>query len=59
MRCAVAEELHEVLVAGLSASRRLPPQDPRLTGHEGSMMLNAAYLVEIDDGARSRPRFEA
>jgi hypothetical protein len=28
------------------ASRRLPPQDPRLTGHVGTMTLNGAYLVD-------------
>lgn len=47
-----AEEVHDVL-SGLSvASRRLPPQDPRLTGHTGTMVLNGAYLVEeTDSGA--------
>ena len=41
----VAEQVHEALVAVVAASRRLPPQDPRLAGHEGTMVHNAAYLV--------------
>jgi hypothetical protein len=33
----------------LSASARLyPPQSPEMTGHSGSMVLNAAYLVADD-----------
>jgi hypothetical protein len=40
-----AEQVHESLVALVAASRRLPPQDPRLTGHTGTMVHNAAYLV--------------
>jgi hypothetical protein len=40
-----AEQLHEALVPLVAASRRLPPQDPRLTGHTGTMVHNAAYLV--------------
>jgi hypothetical protein len=35
-------ELAQVSVAG----RLLPAQDPRLTGHAGTMLLNGAYLVE-------------
>lgn len=42
----VAERVHEALVTGVAASRRLPPQDPRLAGHQGTMVHNAAYLVE-------------
>ncbi|MDP3893128.1 GvpL/GvpF family gas vesicle protein [Nocardioides sp.] len=46
----VAEQVHDVL-SGLSvASRRLPAQDPRLTGHEGTMVLNGAYLVDASRG---------
>ena len=38
-------------LAGLAvAGRRLAPQDPRLSGHAGTMTLNAAFLVEDDDG---------
>jgi hypothetical protein len=46
----LADALHETLSASSAASRRLPSQDPRLTGHEGTMVLNGAYLVEVDDG---------
>lgn len=28
------------------AARHLRPQDPRLSGHEGTMLLNGAYLVD-------------
>jgi hypothetical protein len=38
-------------LAGLAvAGRRLTPQDPRLSGHPGTMTLNAAFLVEDDGG---------
>jgi hypothetical protein len=50
----VADEVHDALSEGTVASRRLPPQDPRLTGHQGTMLLNAAYLVGAEDG----PAFE-
>lgn len=46
----VAEQVHEALSARCVASRRLAPQDPRLTGHEGVMTLNGAYLVEEAEG---------
>ncbi len=42
---ATATELHAALAGSAVASRLLPPQDPRLTGHEGTMTLNGAYLV--------------
>jgi hypothetical protein len=42
---AVAEQIHDVLAAQAVAHRRLPPQDARLTGHTGTMVHNAAYLV--------------
>lgn len=45
-----ADEVHDALSAATVASRRLPPQDPRLTGHQGAMLLNAAYLVGADEG---------
>ena len=51
----LAEELHAAISSMSAASRRLAPQDPRLTGHEGTMVLNGAYLVDVDDG----PTFEA
>jgi hypothetical protein len=44
----VAREIHADLQARSAASRQLAPQDPRLTGHEGTMVLNAAYLVAVD-----------
>jgi hypothetical protein len=44
-----AEEIHGVLAQHSVASRRLQPQDPRLTGHEGTMTLNGAYLVETEN----------
>jgi hypothetical protein len=43
-----ARAIHEALSAVSVASRLLAPQDPRLTGHEGTMTLNAAYLVPVD-----------
>lgn len=46
----VAEGVHHSLCGLAVASRRLQPQDPRLTGHEGTMTLNGAYLVEAADG---------
>ena len=42
----VAERVHETLAESSVASRRLPAQDPRLSGHEGTMVHNGAYLVE-------------
>lgn len=42
---AAAEQVHDALVPLVAASRRLPAQDPRLTGHRGTMVLNVAYLV--------------
>lgn len=45
----VAEEIHAALGRHSVASRRLPAQDPRLTGHEGVMTLNGAYLVPVDE----------
>lgn len=43
----VADAVHEALSRCSVASRMLRPQDPRLTGHEGTMTLNGAYLVEV------------
>jgi hypothetical protein len=45
---AVAEDVHHELAGRAVASRLLPPQDPQLTGLAGTMLLNAAYLVELD-----------
>jgi hypothetical protein len=41
-----AEAVHREISAVAVASRRYPPQDPRLTGHREDMVLNAAYLVD-------------
>jgi hypothetical protein len=43
-----AHDLHDVASRQAVASRRLAPQDPRLTGRADTMVLNAAYLVEAD-----------
>jgi hypothetical protein len=45
---AAADRVHATLSGLTAASRRLPPQDRRLTGHRGEMMLNGAYLVPDD-----------
>jgi len=44
--------IYEQLSGRARASRQLPHQDPRLSGHEGTMVLNAAFLVS-DAEARS------
>jgi len=43
----VAERVHEALVTLAAGSRRLPPQDAKLTGHTGAMVHNGAYLVPV------------
>ena len=50
----VAATLHTELAGHSAASRRHPPQDPRLTGRP-DMLLNGAYLVDdvaLEDFAR-------
>lgn len=47
----LADQLHATLSITAAASRRLIPQDQRLTGHEGTMILNGAYLVDESDTA--------
>jgi hypothetical protein len=49
---ATAEAMHRELAAVALASRRYPPQDPRLSGRREEMVLNAAYLVESDGALR-------
>ena len=54
-----AERIAEALGSGLDgvvAVRRLQPQDPRLSGLEGTMLLNLAVLVDRDasDGLGAR-----
>lgn len=46
----VGDEVHDALSSVSVASRRLHPQDPRLTGRPGTMLLNGAYLIETDSG---------
>jgi hypothetical protein len=41
-----AEAVHRKISAVAVASRRHPPQDPRLSGKREEMVLNAAYLVD-------------
>jgi gas vesicle protein GvpL/GvpF len=43
-----AQEIDATLGRYAVASRRHPPQDPRLSGHEGTMILNVAYLLDED-----------
>ncbi len=43
---AIAEDLHAVLESMAAASRRLPPQDKRLSDYSGVMILNGTYLVD-------------
>ena len=42
----LAEEIHAALAGATVLSRRLAPQDRRLTGHTGEMVLNGTYLVD-------------
>lgn len=44
-----ASRIHDALVLLAKASRVLPAQDPRLSGHRGTMVLNAAYLVPDEE----------
>jgi hypothetical protein len=48
MLTAAAAESHARLEEWASASELLPPQRPELSGHEGEMVLNGAYLVDDD-----------
>jgi hypothetical protein len=53
-----AEDAHRALAALAVASRRYPPQDPRLTGHRDEMVLNAGYLVEESASRQFRDAVE-
>jgi hypothetical protein len=55
---AAAEAVHRELAAVALASRRYPPQDPRLTGRREEMVLNAAYLVDADGAGALRQVLE-
>jgi hypothetical protein len=46
---ATVEAVHGRLCERAAGSVLLPPQDRRLSGHNGQMLLNAAYLVEDAD----------
>ena len=50
----LAEQVHAQLQDWASDAVALPPQNPELSGHEGRMLLNGAYLVEATrvDGLR-------
>lgn len=52
----VGDEVHDALSSMSVASRRLHPQDPRLTGRAGTMLLNGAYLIDADGGAAFEAR---
>jgi hypothetical protein len=44
----LAEQVHAQLQDWASDAVVLPPQNPELSRHEGSMLLNGAYLVEAE-----------
>lgn len=46
---AMAERVHTALAQACVASRRLPPQDAKLTGRTETMVMNGAYLVPDAD----------
>jgi hypothetical protein len=46
-----AQRVHDELASRSRASRQLPAQDPRLSGLQGTMVLNAAYLVADEEAA--------
>ena len=43
----IAEDVHARLQDWATDAVVNPPQNPELSGHEGDMLLNAAYLVEV------------
>jgi gas vesicle protein GvpL/GvpF len=51
---AIAEEVHAQLADWATDAVTRPPQNRELSGHEGAMLLNGAYLVEAErvDGLR-------
>ncbi len=44
-----AEDIHRTLCEVSVAARVLPAQDPQLTGFTGTMILNGAYLVAVEE----------
>jgi hypothetical protein len=55
----LAGSVHTQLSSLSVASRRLQPQDPKLSGYEGTMTLNGAYLVEVAEEAEFAAAAEA
>ncbi len=55
----MGDEVHDALSSVSVASRRLHPQDPRLTGRPGTMLLNGAYLIDTDIGEAFEARVAA
>ena len=51
----LADQVHAQLLDWASDAVVLPPQNPELSGHDGRMLLNGAYLVDADrvDGLRA------
>lgn len=54
----LGDTVHARLAQNVVASRRLPPQDRKLTGHEGTMVLNGAYLVDQSEAEQWRSTVE-
>jgi hypothetical protein len=50
----LADEVHAQLADAAGDAIVLPPQNPELSGHEGKMLLNGAYLVDADRVDRVR-----
>ncbi|MFG2001439.1 GvpL/GvpF family gas vesicle protein [Spirillospora sp. NPDC048911] len=45
---AQAQDIHAELAGHAVATRQHPPQDPKLSGHDGTQILNVAYLLDDD-----------
>ncbi|GAA2592709.1 GvpL/GvpF family gas vesicle protein [Actinomadura fulvescens] len=45
---AQAQAIHAELAELAVAARQHPPQDPKLSGHDGTQILNVAYLLDDD-----------
>lgn len=55
----LGDDLHRDLAGFAVATRLLAPQDPRLAGYTGTMLLNGAYLVDADEGDLFRSHVDA
>jgi Gas vesicle synthesis protein GvpL/GvpF len=53
-----AQKVHERLASLAAEARRNPLQSPEVSGHEGEMLLNGAYLVDDADLERFRERVD-